>query len=91
MSFTQRILLGMLAGIVTGVLLNSFAAGSVPIQTFLIDGVFNVIGSIFVALLQLMVVPLVLVSLAIPARSGGSAARPSAFICLRRPLQSCSH
>jgi DAACS family dicarboxylate/amino acid:cation (Na+ or H+) symporter len=63
MSFTQRILVGMLAGIITGVLLNTFASGVVTVQTFLVDGVFNIVGSIFVSLLQLMVVPLVLVSL----------------------------
>jgi len=63
MSFTQRIVLGMVTGIVTGVLLNMFAADVGLVQNLLVDGLFNVIGSIFVALLQLMVVPLVLVSL----------------------------
>jgi Na+/H+-dicarboxylate symporter len=63
MSFTQRILLGMLAGIVVGVALNGLAGDSSAVQTLLIDGLFRVVGTIFVALLQLMVVPLVLVSL----------------------------
>jgi len=63
MSFTQRILLGMLAGVVTGLLLNSFASDVLPVQTLLVDGLFYVVGTIFVSLLQLMVVPLVLVSL----------------------------
>ncbi len=63
MSFTQRILLGMLVGVVTGLLLNSFASDFLPIQTLLVDGLFYVVGTIFVSLLQLMVVPLVLVSL----------------------------
>jgi DAACS family dicarboxylate/amino acid:cation (Na+ or H+) symporter len=63
MSFTQRILLGMLAGIVVGVGLNAVAADSTAVQAVLVDGLFRVVGSIFVALLQLMVVPLVLVSL----------------------------
>jgi DAACS family dicarboxylate/amino acid:cation (Na+ or H+) symporter len=63
MSFTQRILLGMLAGIVVGVALNGLAGDSTAVQTLLIDGLFRVVGTIFVALLQLMVVPLVLVSL----------------------------
>jgi DAACS family dicarboxylate/amino acid:cation (Na+ or H+) symporter len=63
MSFTHRILIGMLAGVVTGTLLNSFGLAVGPVQLFLVDGLFHVVGSIFVSLLQLMVVPLVLVSL----------------------------
>ncbi|MGI9259867.1 MAG: dicarboxylate/amino acid:cation symporter [Gammaproteobacteria bacterium] len=63
MTFTQRILIAMAAGIVVGVFLNllgsNFQAGS----DFLVDGIFYVLGSIFIALLRLMVVPLVLVSL----------------------------
>jgi Na+/H+-dicarboxylate symporter len=63
MSFTQRILIGMVAGVVTGVLLNLIAPESAVVQSLLIEGLFRVVGTIFVALLQLMVVPLVLVSL----------------------------
>jgi len=63
MSFTQRILLAMLGGIVVGVLLNLFGSGFQGANDFLVDGLFYVLGSIFVSLLQLMVVPLVLVSL----------------------------
>ena len=63
MSFTQRILLSMLAGIVAGVALN-VSAGALPtLNSFLVDGLFYVVGGIFLALLRLMVVPLVLVSL----------------------------
>ena len=63
MSFTHRILIGMLAGVVTGTLLNSFGLVVGPVQIFIVDGLFRVVGSIFISLLQLMVVPLVLVSL----------------------------
>jgi len=63
MSFTQRILLAMLAGIVIGVILNLFGANFLTVNNFLVDGLFYVVGAIFVALLKLMVVPLVLVSL----------------------------
>jgi len=63
MTFTQRILLAMGAGIVVGVFLNVFGPSFQVANEFLVDGVFNVVGSIFVSLLQLMVVPLVLVSL----------------------------
>ena len=63
MSFTHRILIGMAAGIITGTLLNSFGLTVGPVQIFLVDGLFHIVGSIFISLLQLMVVPLVLVSL----------------------------
>ena len=63
MSFTQRILLSMLAGIVVGVALNASAAAVPALNSFLVDGLFYVVGGIFLALLRLMVVPLVLVSL----------------------------
>ena len=63
MSFTQRIVLSMLAGIVVGVALNASAADLPSLNAFLVDGLFYVVGAIFLALLKLMVVPLVLVSL----------------------------
>ena len=63
MSFTQRILLSMLAGVVVGVALNASAEALPSLNTFLVDGLFYVVGAIFLALLKLMVVPLVLVSL----------------------------
>jgi Na+/H+-dicarboxylate symporter len=63
MTFTGKILLAMAAGIVLGVFLNTFGDSLQPITGWLVDGVFNVIGKIFIALLQMMVVPLVLVSL----------------------------
>ena len=63
MSFTQRILLSMLAGIVVGVALNASAGALPALNSFLVDGLFYVVGGIFLALLRLMVVPLVLVSL----------------------------
>ena len=63
MSFTQRIVLAMLAGIVVGVALNASAVELPSLNAFLVDGLFYVVGAIFLALLKLMVVPLVLVSL----------------------------
>jgi DAACS family dicarboxylate/amino acid:cation (Na+ or H+) symporter len=63
MSFTQRILLAMLAGVIVGVLLNAFGPNFQAVNDFLVDGLFYVVGTIFISLLKLMVVPLVLVSL----------------------------
>ncbi len=62
-ALTKRILIGLVAGLLTGVALNRIDPGPV-VSTFLIDGVFFVVGQIFLASLKLLVVPLVLVSLA---------------------------
>jgi DAACS family dicarboxylate/amino acid:cation (Na+ or H+) symporter len=62
MSFTAKILVAMAAGIATGVLFSTFSVELEPVQ-FLLDDVLYALGQIFVALLQMVVVPLVLVSL----------------------------
>ena len=63
MTFTQRILIAMGAGIVVGIFLSVYGSNFQGASDFLVDGVFYVAGSIFISLLRLMVVPLVLVSL----------------------------
>ena len=63
MSFTQRVVIAMGAGIVFGVLLNLLGDPDGMINAFLVDGVFYIVGQIFIAALKMMVVPLVLVSL----------------------------
>ena len=63
MSFTQRILLSMLAGMIVGIALNMVGSAIPWASDFLVNGVFYVVGAVFVAMLKLMVVPLVLVSL----------------------------
>jgi Na+/H+-dicarboxylate symporter len=71
---TARIFIGMLAGIVIGALLQwlfddsgdfSFSVFGLHVSTYalLVDGIFNVVGSIFIASLKMLVVPLVFVSL----------------------------
>jgi Na+/H+-dicarboxylate symporter len=62
-ALTRRILIGLVAGMALGVALNWVGTESV-ITRFMVDGVFFVIGQIFLASLKLLVVPLVLVSLA---------------------------
>ncbi|MFQ3220437.1 MAG: Na+/H+-dicarboxylate symporter, partial [Paraglaciecola sp.] len=73
-SLTARIFFGMLGGIVIGGLLQalfddsgdfSFNVFGLQVSTygFLVDGIFNVIGQIFIASLKMLVVPLVFVSL----------------------------
>lgn len=82
MSLTNRILLAMLGGIVLGALLNLLAHGSsvdgslrTIIDDWLVGGVFDVIGRVFVASLKLLVVPLVFVSLVCGSSSLGDSAR----------------
>lgn len=62
-SLTNQILLAMAAAIVTGVLLNAFAAQSAFIQDYVVGGLFHIGGKAFVNLLQMIVVPLVFFSL----------------------------
>lgn len=73
-SLTRRIVIGMVAGILVGLLLQTLMPdGSdfvIPLylfdfslRGFLVDGIFEVIGKIFISSLQMLVVPLVFVSL----------------------------
>ncbi|WP_237059713.1 dicarboxylate/amino acid:cation symporter [Microbulbifer sediminum] len=70
MGLTTRILLGMLAGIVAGVIIYAIGHTLMPgsglahfLDTYLTGGLFDIVGRVFIASLKLMVVPLVLVSL----------------------------
>lgn len=73
-SLTTRIVIGMTAGIFIGFLLqNLMPDGSdfiiplyffdISLRSMLVDGAFEVVGQIFIASLQMLVVPLVFVSL----------------------------
>ena len=62
-TLTRRILIGLVAGAAVGIGVNLTLVGTVA-GGFLVDGVFYVVGQIFLASLKLLVVPLVLVSLA---------------------------
>ena len=82
MSLTRRILLAMAAGILLGSGLNALLHGvelpeslRAAVDTYLISGLFDVVGRIFVASLKLLVVPLVLVSLVCGSTSLGSSSR----------------
>ncbi|MBT4854282.1 MAG: cation:dicarboxylase symporter family transporter, partial [Halieaceae bacterium] len=86
MSLTNRILTAMAAGIVLGsgleLLLTQISTDSSLAQfinTYLIFGLFDVVGRIFIASLKLLVVPLVLVSLICGMASLGNSARMGAI------------
>ncbi len=64
MKLYTKILIGMLAGIVAGLLLNQFGGASLTQYT-------DPIGDLFIRLVKMMVVPMVLVSLVLGAASLG--------------------
>ncbi len=65
MNLTTKVLLAMAAGIILGLGINvlGLAAEGSFLQFYFIDGLFNIIGKIFVNALKMLVVPLVLLSL----------------------------
>jgi Na+/H+-dicarboxylate symporter len=62
-ALTRRIMIGLVSGMAFGVIVN-WVGSDLAFTRFMVDGVFYVIGQIFLASLKLLVVPLVLVSLA---------------------------
>ncbi|ODS05314.1 dicarboxylate/amino acid:cation symporter [Vibrio scophthalmi] len=63
MSLTGRVILGMVAGILTGFAIRALFADNGFIDEYIVNGLFEVGGQIFVASLKMLVVPLVFVSL----------------------------
>lgn len=63
MNMTNKILLWMVAGLIVGSLINNFASDNRWIQTYLVMGLFHVVGAIFISMLKMLVVPLVTFSL----------------------------
>ncbi|MFV0477922.1 MAG: dicarboxylate/amino acid:cation symporter [Parahaliea sp.] len=82
MSLTNRILIAMVAGVLFGSLLNLILGSSSIssgfheiIQVYVVDGLLDLVGKVFIASLKLLVVPLVLVSLICGSSSLGDSAR----------------
>lgn len=65
LSLTSRIVIGMVAGIIVGMLLKALFPDSTIVEGYLTKGLFFVIGQIFISSLQMLVVPLVFVSLVV--------------------------
>ncbi len=65
MNLTTKVLLAMAAGIILGLGINvlGLAAEGSFIQFYFVDGLFYIVGKIFVNALKMLVVPLVLLSL----------------------------
>jgi Na+/H+-dicarboxylate symporter len=62
-NLTKRIMIAMLLGALVGVAINGWFKDVEVVNRFLINGLFYVVGAIFVASLKMLVVPLVFVSL----------------------------
>ncbi|WP_293006134.1 dicarboxylate/amino acid:cation symporter [Nitrosomonas sp.] len=60
---TTKIIIWMIAGLLLGSLINTFAYDVAFIQDYLVHGLFHVVGTIFINLLKMLVVPLVTFSL----------------------------
>ena len=88
MSLTNKILLGMVLGAIVGVIFN-VSLGDSPeratqgfaswMEVYVINGLFDVIGQIFIASLKLLVVPLVFVSIVCGAAALGGQSRMGAL------------
>lgn len=72
---SNRILLALALGAVTGVLLNATIADQAFVQDWVINGIFRVVGQMFVHGLTMLVVPIVFVSLVAGVSSLGDPAR----------------
>ncbi len=62
-TITNKILIAMSCGLVVGSLINAFAADIDFVQSYLVHGLFHVVGTAFVNALKMLVVPLVTFSL----------------------------
>jgi Na+/H+-dicarboxylate symporter len=62
-NMTTKILIWMCAGLIVGSLINALASEVVFVQDYLVNGLFHVIGALFISLLKMLVVPLVTFSL----------------------------
>jgi len=85
MSLTRRIVIAMVMGLLVGALLNTLSASNLLsvgitawLDQYLVNGVFDTVGQIFVRLLKLLVVPLVFVSLICGVSSLGNNSRMGA-------------
>jgi len=64
MSLTVKVLLGMALGIIVGLVLNlTGLVNNFFVDTYIVNGLFHVVGKMFVNALKMLVVPLVFFSL----------------------------
>lgn len=71
MGLTTKIFIGLVAGALTGVLLNYLVPAGTVKDNIIVEGIFYVIGQGFIRLMQMLVVPLVFCSLVCGSMSIG--------------------
>lgn len=70
MGLASKVLIALVIGVVVGIIVHSLPAGALR-DKFLIDGIFQFVGQVFLRGIMMVVVPLVFVSLANGAASMG--------------------
>lgn len=70
MNLTKKILIAMILGVVVGLILNPLG-DNVVVKEYVVGFGFVLVGSVFVSLIQMMVVPLVFISLTLGAAQMG--------------------
>ena len=74
LSFTQKMLMSMLVGALFGIILNNTEFMQIYINQYLSNGIFDIVGKIFLNSLKMLVVPLVFCSIAVGVTSLGNIA-----------------
>lgn len=69
LGLTGKILTGMVAGAIIGIILNSFNVEGSLVHSVLVEGIFRIMGEFFITSLMMLVVPLVFVSLVVGTSS----------------------
>ena len=69
LSFTQKMLVAMIAGAILGIVLGSVDSFNGWVEVYLSFGLFDIIGKLFVNSLKMLVVPLVFCSIAVGVSS----------------------
>jgi Na+/H+-dicarboxylate symporter len=62
MSFTKKIIVAMILGIITGVFLNIFSYDT-SLSDFIVKNFFNVVSDLFISALKLVIIPLIFFSI----------------------------
>lgn len=93
LSLTKRIVIGMVLGMVVGILLQFTVADAPFVQAYLTEGLFKVVGDVFISSLMMLVVPLVFVSLVLgtsalsdPAKLGRLGGKTMGIYVLTTPI-----
>lgn len=76
-SLTNKILIALFLGIISGVIINEFLVDNNFINNILVGGVFTVLGQIFLNAIKMLVVPLVFVSISLGVAKMGDTTKLS--------------